>query len=118
MLRELWGRLSSPLVNASLMAYRRTYARQGAGLTQPYSGVIASLQALSSFTLGIVTTKEPEQAEIVVRRLGLSPFFQHIQLEDFKFYIESMPEYEVFKHLRSKRQAWVAELEAGHNPFD
>src|SRR5882724_6368392 len=61
MLRELGGRLSSPLVNASLMAYRRTYARQGAGLTQPYSGVIASLQALSSFALGIVTTKEPEQ---------------------------------------------------------
>jgi len=28
-------------------------------------------------------------------------------IEDFKFTIESMPEYEVFKHLRSKRQAWV-----------
>jgi tetratricopeptide (TPR) repeat protein len=39
-------------------------------------------------------------------------------IEDFKFTIESMPEYEVFKHLRSKWQAWVAELEAGRNPFD
>jgi hypothetical protein len=29
-----------------------------------------------------------------------------------------MPEYEVFKHLRSKWQAWVAELEAARNPFD
>jgi phosphoglycolate phosphatase-like HAD superfamily hydrolase len=118
MLCELGGLLSPSLVSAFLPAYRRTYARQDACLTQLYPGVIATLQALSTFTLGIVTTKEPEQAEIVLRRLGLSPFFQHIQPEDFKFYIESMPEYEVFKHLRSKRQAWVAELEAGHNPFD
>ena len=42
-------------------------------------GSFATLQALSTFTLGIVTTKEPEQAKIVLRRLGLSPFFQHIQ---------------------------------------
>ena len=42
-------------------------------------GSSTTLQALSTFTLGIVTTKEPGQAEIVLRRLGLSPFFQHIQ---------------------------------------
>ena len=30
-------------------------------------------------TLGVVTTKEPEQAEIVLRRLGLNSFFKHIQ---------------------------------------
>jgi phosphoglycolate phosphatase len=79
MLRDLGVLLPSPLVNAFLTAYRHAYARQGAGLTQLYPGVIATLQALSSFALGIVTTKEPEQAELVLRRLGLSPFFRHIQ---------------------------------------
>jgi phosphoglycolate phosphatase len=79
MLCELGGLLSPPLVSSFLRAYRRTYARQDASLTQLYPGVIATLQALSTFTLGIVTTKEPGQAEIVLRRLGLSPFIQHIQ---------------------------------------
>jgi phosphoglycolate phosphatase len=79
MLCELGGLLSPPLVSAFLPAYRRTYARQDACLTQLYPGVIATLQALSTFTLGIVTTKEPGQAEIVLRRLALSPFFQHVQ---------------------------------------
>jgi HAD superfamily hydrolase (TIGR01509 family) len=48
-------------------------------LTQLYPRVLATLQALSSYTLGIVTTKELGQAEIVLRRLALTPFFQHIQ---------------------------------------
>jgi phosphoglycolate phosphatase-like HAD superfamily hydrolase len=34
---------------------------------------------LSTFTLGVVTTKESEGAEIVLRRLALIPFFRHIQ---------------------------------------
>jgi phosphoglycolate phosphatase-like HAD superfamily hydrolase len=34
---------------------------------------------LTSFTLGVVTTKESEQAEIVLRRVALISFFQHIQ---------------------------------------
>jgi phosphoglycolate phosphatase-like HAD superfamily hydrolase len=34
---------------------------------------------LSTFTLGVVTTKESGQAEIVLRRLALIPFFQHVQ---------------------------------------
>src|ERR671924_1409006 len=79
MLRELVGALSPALVSAFLTAYRRTYARQDACLTQPYPGVIDTLRALSTFTLGIVTTKEQGQAELVLRRLGLSPFFQHVQ---------------------------------------
>jgi HAD superfamily hydrolase (TIGR01509 family) len=79
MLRELGGMLSPPLLGAFLAAYRHTYARQDAYLAQPYPGVIATLQALSTFTLGIVTTKEPGQAEVVLRRLALTPFFQHIQ---------------------------------------
>jgi phosphoglycolate phosphatase len=79
MLSELGGMLSPPRLSAFLTVYRRTYAGQDARLTQPYPGVIATLQALSTFTLGIVTTKEPGQAEIVLRRLALTPFFQHIQ---------------------------------------
>ncbi len=79
MLNELGSVLSPSLLNTFLTAYRRTYARQDACLTQPYPGVIATLQTLSIFTFGIVTTKEPGQAEIVLRRLALTPFFQHIQ---------------------------------------
>jgi phosphoglycolate phosphatase-like HAD superfamily hydrolase len=79
MLSELGGMLSPPLLSAFLTAYRRTYTRQDAGLTEVYPGVILTLQALSTFTLGVVTTKESGQAEIVLRRLALIPFFQHIQ---------------------------------------
>jgi HAD superfamily hydrolase (TIGR01549 family) len=79
MLCELGGMLSPALLSAFLAAYRHMYAKQDARLTQPYPGVIATLRALSTFTLGIVTTKEQEQAEIVLRRLALTPFFQHIQ---------------------------------------
>jgi hypothetical protein len=39
-------------------------------------------------------------------------------IEDFKFYVEWSQRYAVSKHSRSKRQVWVAELEAGRNPFD
>jgi phosphoglycolate phosphatase len=79
MVSELGGVLSPPLFSTFLTAYRQTYARQDSRLTQPYPGVIATLQALSTFTLGVVTTKEPRQAEMVLRRLALIPFFQHIQ---------------------------------------
>jgi phosphoglycolate phosphatase len=79
MLCDLGVLLPSPLVNAFLTAYRHAYARQGAGLTRLYPGVIATLRALSPFSLGIVTTKEPQQADVVLRRLGLRPFFRHVQ---------------------------------------
>ncbi len=79
MLGELGGMLSPSLLSTFVSAYRRRYTRQDAGLTQPYPGVIRTLQALSTFTLGVVTTKESEQAEIVLRRLALIPYFQHIQ---------------------------------------
>jgi HAD superfamily hydrolase (TIGR01509 family) len=79
MLSELGGVLSPPQLSTFLTVYRHTYARQDACLTQPYPGVISSLQALSTFMLGIITTKEQAQAEIVLRRLALIPFFRHIQ---------------------------------------
>jgi phosphoglycolate phosphatase len=79
MLSEFGGMLSPSLLSDFLTAYRRTYIRQDARLTQPYPGVILTLPALSTFTLGVVTTKESGQAEIVLRRLALIPFFQHIQ---------------------------------------
>ena len=79
MLSELGGMLSPSLLSTFLTTYRRTYARQDARLTQPYPGVILTLQALSTFTLGVVTTKESGQAEMVLRRLALIPFFQHVQ---------------------------------------
>jgi phosphoglycolate phosphatase len=79
MLTELGGRLSPPRLSIFLTTYRYIYATQGARLTQLYPGVIATLQALSSYTLAIVTTKESGQAAIVLRRLALTTFFQHIQ---------------------------------------
>jgi HAD superfamily hydrolase (TIGR01509 family) len=79
MVSELGGMLSPPLLSIFLTVYGHTYASQEACLTQPYPGVILTLQALSSFTLGVVTTKESGQAEIVLRRLALIPFFQHVQ---------------------------------------
>jgi phosphoglycolate phosphatase len=79
MLSELGGMLSPSLLSTFLTAYRRTYTRQDASLTQLYPGVMVTLQALSTFTLGVVTTKESGQAEIVLRRLALISFFQHIQ---------------------------------------
>jgi HAD superfamily hydrolase (TIGR01509 family) len=79
MLTELGGMLSPSLLSTFLIAYRRMYLNQDARLTQPYPGVILTLPALSTFTLGIVTTKESGQAKIVLRRLALISFFQHIQ---------------------------------------
>jgi HAD superfamily hydrolase (TIGR01509 family) len=79
MLSELGVMLSPSLLSTFLATYRRTYTSQDARLTQPYPGVTLALQALSTFTLGIVTTKESEQAEIVLQRLALISFFQHIQ---------------------------------------
>jgi HAD superfamily hydrolase (TIGR01549 family) len=75
----LGGRLSPSRLDTFLTTYRAMYAQQNARLTQPYPGVITTLQALSAFTLGIVTTKEQGQAEIVLQRLALTPFFRHIQ---------------------------------------
>jgi HAD superfamily hydrolase (TIGR01509 family) len=79
MLSDLGGTLSPSLLNTFLTEYRGTYARQDARLTQPYPGVILTLQALSTSSLGVVTTKELSQAEFVLRRLALIQFFQHIQ---------------------------------------
>jgi len=79
MVSELGATLSPSLLSTFLIAYRRTYSREDARLTQAYPGVTITLQALSTFTLGVVTTKEPGQAEIVLRRLALISFFQHIQ---------------------------------------
>jgi HAD superfamily hydrolase (TIGR01509 family) len=79
MVSELGGILSPSLLSIFLTAYRDTYASQEASLTQPYPGVVLTLQSLSGFTLGIVTTKESGQAQMVLRRLALISFFQHIQ---------------------------------------
>jgi phosphoglycolate phosphatase len=79
MLSELGGKLSPSRLSNFLTAYRYTYERQGSRLSQPYPGVILTLQALSTFMLGVVTTKEPGQAEIVLRRLALILFFHHVQ---------------------------------------
>jgi HAD superfamily hydrolase (TIGR01549 family) len=79
MLSDLGWTLPPSLFSTFLTTYRRAYTTQDARLTEPYPGVIPSLQAMSTFSLGVVTTKESGQAEIVLRRLALIPFFQHVQ---------------------------------------
>ncbi len=79
MLIELGGMLSPLLLSKFLTAYRCMYARQDARLSRPYPEVLLTLQALSNFMFGVVTTKEPGQAKMVLRRLALISFFQHVQ---------------------------------------
>ena len=92
MLSELGGMLSPSLLSTFLTAYRRTYAKQDARLTQPYPGVMLTLRALSTFTLGVVTTKELGQAELVLRRLALISFFQHIQGDSLGLRLKPAPD--------------------------
>jgi phosphoglycolate phosphatase len=79
MIAELGGTVSPSRLAAFLSLYRESYRNRDARMTRPYPGVIPTLQALASLTLGIVTTKEPEQAEMVLRRAGLIGLFKHIQ---------------------------------------
>lgn len=79
MARALGYHFSAPQLTAFLDTYRQHYAASGTRHTCPYPGVTATLQALSSLTFGVVTTKAQEQAETVLRQLQLSAFFRHIQ---------------------------------------
>jgi phosphoglycolate phosphatase len=76
---ELGYSLSPAQLTIFLDAYRSRYAAFCAHHTRPYPGVTATLHALSSLTFGVVTTKAQEQAEMVLRQLQLTSFFQHIQ---------------------------------------
>jgi HAD superfamily hydrolase (TIGR01509 family) len=117
MLSELGGTLSPSLLSTFLTAYRRTYTRQDSRLTQPYPGVILTLQALSTFTLGVVTTKESEQAEIVLRRLALIPFFQHIQGGSVGLRLKPAPD-TIFAALAALHCAPPRALMVGDTPAD
>jgi phosphoglycolate phosphatase len=79
MLEEVGAALSSALLTCFITAYRSAYSEQKARLTRTYPRVVLTLQELSAFTLAIVTTKEPDQAHMVLQRLALGRFFQHIQ---------------------------------------
>jgi HAD superfamily hydrolase (TIGR01509 family) len=117
MLRELSGMLSPSLLSTFLTAYRRTYTRQNCRLTQPYPGVILTLQALSTFALGVVTTKESEQAEIVLRRLALITFFQHIQGGTRGLRLKPAPD-TILAALAALRSAPPHALMVGDTPAD
>jgi phosphoglycolate phosphatase len=117
MLSELGGTLSPSLLSTFLIAYRRTYARQDARLTELYPGVILTLQALSTFTLGVVTTKESGQAEIVLRRLALLPFFRHIQGGSVGLRLKPAPD-TILAALAALRCAPTRALMVGDTPGD
>jgi HAD superfamily hydrolase (TIGR01549 family) len=117
MLSELGRRLSPPQLGTFLTAYRHMYARQDAHLTELYPGVVATLQALSSYTLGLVTTKEPGQAETVLRRLALTAFFQHIQAGSPGLRLKPAPD-TVLAALAALRCAPAHALMVGDTPAD
>jgi phosphoglycolate phosphatase len=117
MLNELGGMLSPSLLSTFLTAYRRAYTRQDASLTQPYPGVILTLKALSTFTLGVVTTKESGQAEIVLRRLALIPYFQHIQGGSLGLRLKPAPD-TVLAALAALHRAPPYALMVGDTPAD
>jgi phosphoglycolate phosphatase len=79
MARELGYGLSPPQLTTFLDTYRQHYAASEARHTRLYPGVTTTLQALSSVTFGVVTTKAQEQAETVLRQLHLRAFFRHVQ---------------------------------------
>jgi HAD superfamily hydrolase (TIGR01509 family) len=62
-----------------LAAYRAHYATHCVRATRAYPGVRDTLQKLADLTLGVVTTKLQEQAELVLTQLNLARFFRHIQ---------------------------------------
>ena len=74
MVSELGGELSPSLLSTFLTVYQQTYRNRNGRLTRLYPEVISSLEALSAFTLGIVTTKESDQAEMILQRLSLMSF--------------------------------------------
>jgi len=79
MARELGYPLSPAQLRTFHDTYRARYVAFCTHHTRPYPGVTATLQALSSLTFGVVTTKAQEQAEMVLRQLQMASFFQHIQ---------------------------------------
>ena len=79
MTHALGYRFSPSQLTLFLETYRHHYAASGARHTRLYPGVTTTLQALSSITFGVVTTKAQEQAETVLRQLCLRAFFRHIQ---------------------------------------
>jgi HAD superfamily hydrolase (TIGR01509 family) len=79
MVHEAGELLSPAALSAFLSAYHDGYVSQESRLSQPYPEVIDALQALSHFMLGVVTTKGPREADIVLRCLGLSRFFRCVQ---------------------------------------
>jgi HAD superfamily hydrolase (TIGR01509 family) len=79
MVHGLGYRLSPAQLERFLQAYRQHYAAHCARYTRPYPDVEATLQALMTTPLGVVTTKLQEQAEAVLRQLKIEAFFRHVQ---------------------------------------
>jgi HAD superfamily hydrolase (TIGR01509 family) len=117
MAHALGGVLSPAQLDVFLATYRAMYATQDARLSRLYPGVIDTLEALSPFTLGVVTTKEQGQAEIVLRRLALAPFFRHIQGGTAGLRLKPAPD-TIFAALATLRREPSQTLMVGDTPDD
>jgi HAD superfamily hydrolase (TIGR01509 family) len=115
--RELGGTLSPPRLNNFLNVYGKTYYNQALCLTEPYPGVVLTLQDLSSFKLGVVTTKGSGQAKTVLRRLALISFFKHVQGASFGLRLKPAPD-TILAALSVLRCAPEDALMVGDTPAD
>jgi phosphoglycolate phosphatase len=117
MVSELGGIISPSLTSTFIEAYRQMFRTRGALLTELYPEVSLTLQALSAFTLGIVTTKESGQAEIVLGRLALLPFFKHVQGSTYALRFKPAPD-TILAALVALNRAPSQTLMVGDTPAD
>lgn len=59
--------------------YRSYFEQHGTKNTQPFPGVRDTLSQLAKMSLGVVTTKGQDQAEMVLKKLDLAQHFHHVQ---------------------------------------
>ena len=78
MAQDLGVALSAQQLPLFLERYRRHYATHNARHTRPYAGVKETLLKLPC-SIGVVTTKQQDQAESVLQRLALAAYVHHIQ---------------------------------------
>ncbi len=79
MLSALGFNISGDRFEAFRRMYLSYFAQYGTQYTQPFPGVRDTLSRFSDLAMGVVTTKAQDQAEMVLQKLNLTPYFQHVQ---------------------------------------
>ncbi|MGE3536209.1 MAG: HAD family hydrolase [Candidatus Tectimicrobiota bacterium] len=117
MAHELGYRLEAEQLGLFLGTYRARYALTCAQHTQPFPGVLATLEGLAPVACGVVTTKAQEQAEAVLRQLRMARLFRHIQGTSPGLRVKPAPD-TVLTALRALGCAPEQALMVGDTPAD